>query len=97
MDTSSPAMGTGLYILVIACAVAIAIWIILLIYRSALESREDDQIFLDKAEEALAREQRELVARIERINPIIRTTMIIWILLALASAGVWVYIGLKNF
>lgn len=97
MDTGTPGMSTGLYILLIACAAFIAIWIILLIYRSALEAREDDQIFLDKAEESMARAQRELVARIERINPIIRTTMILWILLALVSAGVWVYVGLKNF
>lgn len=97
MDTSTPTMGMGLYILLIACAVVIAIWIILLIYRSTLEAREDDQIFLDKAEESLAREQRELVARIEKINPVIRTTMILWILLAVVSAGVWVYVGLKSF
>ncbi len=97
MDTGNPGMSTGLYVLLIACAALIAVWIILLIYRSALEAREDDQIFLDKAEESLAREQRALVARIERINPIIRTTMILWILLAVASAGVWVYAGLKSF
>lgn len=97
MDTGTPGMSTGLYILLIACAAFIAIWIILLIYRSALEAREDDQIFLDKAEESMAREQRELVARIERLNPLIRTSMILWILLAVASASVWVYVGLKSF
>lgn len=97
MDTGNMGMTTGLYILLIACAALIAVWIILLIYRSTLETREDDQIFLDKAEESMAREQRELVARIEKINPIIRTTMILWILLAVASASVWLYGGLKNF
>lgn len=97
MDTGNMGMSTGLFILLIACAALIAVWIILLIYRSTLETREDDQIFLDKAEESMAREQRELVARIEKINPIIRTTMILWILLAVASASVWLYGGLKNF
>lgn len=97
MDTGNMGMTTGLFILLIACAALIAVWIILLIYRSTLETREDDQIFLDKAEESMAREQRELVARIEKINPIIRTTMILWILLAVASASVWLYGGLKNF
>lgn len=97
MDTGNPDMGMGLFILLIACAVLIAAWIVMLIYRSTLEAREDDQIFLDKAEESLAREQRELVARIERLNPVIRTTMILWIVLAVASAGVWIYVGLKSF
>ncbi|HEV2488673.1 MAG TPA: hypothetical protein VGT03_02610 [Candidatus Acidoferrales bacterium] len=97
MDTGNPGMGMGLFILLIACAVLIAAWIVMLIYRSTLEAREDDQIFLDKAEESLAREQRELVARIERLNPVIRTTMILWIVLAVASAGVWIYVGLKSF
>ena len=97
MDTGNMGMSTGLFILLIACAALIAVWIILLIYRSTLETREDDQIFLDKAEESMAREQRELVARIEKINPVIRTTMILWILLAVASASVWLYVGLKNF
>ena len=97
MDTGNMGMSTGLYILLIACAALIAVWIILLIYRSTLETREDDQIVLDKAEESMAREQRELVARIEKINPIIRTTMILWILLAVASASVLLYGGLKNF
>jgi hypothetical protein len=97
MDTENMSVGPGLYILLIACAVVLAVWIVLLIYRSALESREDDQIFLDKAEEVMARQQRELVAKINRLNPVIRTTMIVWIVLAAASAGVWVYVGLKSF
>lgn len=97
MDTENMGMSTGLYALLIACAVALAAWIILLIYRSALESREDDQIFLDKAEESMARQQRELVAKIDRLNPVIHTTMALWIILAVASAGVWVWQGLKSF
>jgi hypothetical protein len=97
MDTENMSVGPGLYILLFACAVVLAVWIILLIYRSALESREDDQIFLDKAEEVMARQQRELVAKINRLNPVIRTTMIVWIVLAVASAAVWVYVGLKSF
>lgn len=97
MDTENMGMSTGLYILLIASALFLAVWILLLIYRSALESREDDQIFLDKAEETMARQQRELVAKIDRLNPVIHTTMALWIILAVASAGVWVWQGLKSF
>ncbi|HVA71511.1 MAG TPA: hypothetical protein VNF02_00265 [Candidatus Limnocylindrales bacterium] len=89
---------TGMFLaLLIAGAVALGAWICLLIYRSALEAHEDDQIFLDKAEDAMAQAQRELVAKIERINPIIRTVMILWILLAAVSAGIWIWQGLKSF
>jgi hypothetical protein len=92
-----PSMPLGLVILLICCGVVFLVWIGLMVYRSFLESREDDQIFLDKAEESLAREQRELVARINKVNPLIRTALILWIVLAVASAGVWIYEGLKSF
>lgn len=92
-----PSMPFVLIILLISCAVVLLVWIGLLVFRSFLESREDDQIFLDKAEESMAREQKELVARINKVNPLIRTALILWIVLAVASAGVWIYEGLKSF
>jgi hypothetical protein len=92
-----PGITLGLLILLICCGVALLLWIALIVYRSFLESREDDQIFLDKAEESLARQQRELVARINKVNPLIRTFLILWIVLAVASAAVWIYQGLKSF
>lgn len=89
---------TGMLLaLLIACALALGAWFCLIMYRGTLESREDDQLFLDKAEESMAREQRQLFARIERINPVIRTVMILWILLAVVSAGMWIWQGLKSF
>lgn len=45
----------------------------------------------------LAAEQREVVARIERINPIIRTVMIAWIVLAAVSASLWIWQAYKSF
>lgn len=86
-----------LFAVLSACGIALVAWFCLIIYRGTLETREGDQIFLDKAEEGLAREQREIVARIERINPVIRNVMIVWIVLALTSAGLWIWQGLKSF
>jgi hypothetical protein len=86
-----------LFAVLSACGIALVAWFCLIIYRGTLETREGDQIFLDKAEEGLAQEQREIVARIERINPVIRNVMIVWIVLALASAGLWIWQGLKSF
>ena len=45
-----------------------AILILVLIYRSMLGNREEDQIFLDSAAQSMANEQREIVSRIEKLS-----------------------------
>jgi hypothetical protein len=88
--------GPVLYLLVAWGAVT-AIFIGLLIWRSLLTSHEDDQIFLDSASEHMAREQRELVAKIGSLTkPIMATGVIAAILLA-PAAGIWLWEGLKSF
>lgn len=81
--------------LLIASGLVLAAWICLIIYRGTIEAHEDDQLFL--ADQSLAAEQRAVVARIERISPVIRGVMITWIALAAASAGLWIWQGLKSF
>lgn len=46
--------------------------IILLIYRSTLAMHEDDQLFLDSAEAHMAKEQEELILKMDRIQPWLR-------------------------
>ena len=84
-----------LFSFLIASGVVLAAWFCLIIYRGTLESREDDQMYL--ADPMLAEEQRAVVARIERIDPVIRTVMIAWIVLAAVSAGLWLWQGYKSF
>jgi hypothetical protein len=67
----------------------------LLIWQSILSNQEDDQLFLDSAEDHMAREQREVVARITRLSRPITTTGIASAALLLVMAGVWLYNGLK--
>jgi hypothetical protein len=43
--------------------------IVLLIYRSTLAMHEDDQLFLDSAEAHMAKEQEELIVKMNRIGP----------------------------
>ena len=88
--------GPFLYLL-IAWGVVTAIFLILVIWRSVLASHEDDQIFLDAAEEHMAREQRELVTKINKLSSPILTSGIMAGVLLLAIAGIFVYNGLKNF
>jgi hypothetical protein len=90
-------MGNTLYILVVAWSAVTILLICMWIYRGTLENREGDQIFLDSAEEAMAREQRALVARIEKLAMPIRSLIVISSVLLLVIAGLWLYQGFKNF
>ena len=87
--------GPILYLLIAGGAVTAA-FLGLLIWRSLLESHEDDQIFLDAAEQHIAREQRELVAKINTLSKPIMTTGILAGVLLLSAAGIWIYQGLKQ-
>ncbi len=93
----SPVFSGPLYYLLIAWAVVTGIFFILLVWRTLLANREDDQIFLDSAQEHMAREQRELVAKIMRLSKPITTTGITAGTLLLVIAGMWIYQGLKSF
>jgi hypothetical protein len=87
--------GPVLYLL-IAWGIATGIFLILFIWRSVLSSHEDDQIFLDAAEEHMAREQRELVAKINTLSrPLIITGVLSGGLLLIAG-GIWIYPALKD-
>ncbi|HEX4546250.1 MAG TPA: hypothetical protein VH110_07790 [Candidatus Acidoferrum sp.] len=87
--------GPVLYLL-IAWGIVTGVFVILFIWRSVLSSHEDDQIFLDAAEEHMAREQRELVAKITSLSrPLIITGVLSGTLLLIAG-GIWIYQGLRQ-
>ena len=88
--------GALLGILVLWGAVT-AVLVGLLAYRGTLEIREDDQIFLDAAGDSMAREQRLLVAKIERLNRPITSLIVASSALLLVTGGLWVWQMLKTF
>lgn len=89
--------GNLLTILMGVWGVITALLIILMIYRSTLESREGDQVFLDSAEQTMAQEQAEIVERINRLAKPIMTLMVLSGVLLLGIAGLWLWQGYKNF
>jgi hypothetical protein len=86
-----------LTMLMISWGVITAILAILVIYRGTLSSREDDQIFIDAAEQHHYREQQLIIARMSRLTRPIITLAVVSGVLLLASAGVWMYEGFKSF
>jgi hypothetical protein len=93
----SPTLTGPLLYLLIAWGIVTAIFLFLLLRRSLLASHEDDQIFLDAAEEHMAKEQRELVAKIDALSKPIMSTGILSGVLLLVIAGMWLYTGLSKF
>jgi len=97
MDALGSAFTGPLNYLLIGWGVITAVFLALVAWRAVLTSHEDDQIFLDSAEEHMAREQRELVGRINKLSRPILTSGICSGVLLLVIAGIFVYQGLKNF
>ena len=68
-----------------------ALLIGLAIIRAVIGLREEDQLFIDPGEEHLLREQRELVAKLERLRPYLIGSFVVSVVLGLATFGLWVY------
>jgi hypothetical protein len=69
----------------------------LVIYENSLSNREDDQLFLNTAEQTIMfPEQRKLIGRLRWLARLIYVFAAITALFLLASAGLWVWIGLRS-
>jgi hypothetical protein len=64
---------------------------VLLIYRGTLNMHEDDQLFLDEAESHMAKEQQELIVKMNKIQPWVRIFGACSALLIVVIAGLFVY------
>lgn len=87
----SPMVGMG-----IVWGVITGILVILLIYRSTLTMREDDQLFLDASESHMEQEQIQLMKKVDQLNPFVRWLGAASGLLILVIAGMAIYQGLNQ-
>lgn len=63
---------TTMEILLVVWGAFTLVLIVLLIYRGTLTMHEDDQLFLDSAEDHMQKEQQELIGKMEKLTPWVR-------------------------
>ena len=81
----------------IAWSCVTAVLVAILIYRSLVSMKEDDQLFLDPAESKLQQEQQEILHRIRRIDPYAKGLGFASGGLLLVSGAVFMYEALSRF
>jgi hypothetical protein len=73
------------------------ILIVLVIYGNALSTREDDELYLNRAEQVMmAAEQNVLIAKMNHLARVIVGFAVVSGLLFAATIGVWAWIGLNS-
>ena len=83
------------YMLVI-CGAVTAVLVLLVVYGNVLDSREDEQIYVNQTEQAImAGDQPAIINRMNRLAGIIKVLAILSGITLLLSAGIWVWIGLN--
>ncbi len=78
-------------------AIVTAVFIALMIYRSLISMKEDDQIFLDTAESKLEAEQEQIRLKINRITPYTKGFGFASAGLLVFVAAVWLYQAFTRF
>ena len=85
-----------LFVLLIVWGVLTAVLIALLIYRGTLTMHEDDQLFLGESESHMAREQVEIMNKVNRLGPFVKVLGTASAVLILGIAGLAIYQGLTQ-
>jgi hypothetical protein len=90
-------MSHSLTYLFLSWGAVTAVLLVLVIYGNTLSSREEDQLYLNEAEQTMmASEQQVLIGKMNHLARVIVYLAVLSGLLLLVSAGVWVWIGLNR-
>jgi hypothetical protein len=85
---------TPMFMLLVAWGILTGILIVLLIYRSTLTMHEDDSIFLHETESQMHKDQTEVIAKMNKITPIVKVLGAVSGVMILVIAGLFIYQGL---
>lgn len=89
-------MSPSLEWLLISWGALTVVLIILLIYRSTLTMHEDDQLFLGDSEAHMAKDQMELMSKMDKLTPIVKVLGAVSGVMFLVIAGLFIYQGLTQ-
>jgi hypothetical protein len=89
-------MGTSVVFLLLVWGLVTTVLLALLVYRGFLESREDDQIFINKGQDHIAAEQRDIIAKVTRLGAPIKALSIASGVLLVVCAGAWLWNGFSS-
>jgi hypothetical protein len=87
---------TPMFGLLVAWGILTAVLIVLLIYKSTLSMHEDDSIFLHETESQMHKDQVEVLAKMKKIQPIVKILGALSGAMILVIAGLFIYHGLSN-
>lgn len=79
------------FVMLVAWLGVTALLILLAIVRAVISLREEDQLYIDPGEEKLLAEQREIVAKLDRLRPYLIGCFVASVVLGLITFGLWVY------
>jgi len=88
-------MTQGMEWLLIVWGVVTGILLILLFYRSTLTKQEDNQLFIDESASSRATEQRQLLAKVNRLSSLVTMAGATSGLMIVVMVGWVVYLGLN--
>jgi len=83
--------------LLIAWGAVTTVFVVLMIFRSLISMREDDQLFLHPQETALEAEQKTVMTKMHRLAPYTKGFGYSSAALALACLGFWLYQAINRF
>jgi hypothetical protein len=83
--------------LVVVWGVVTALLVVLVVYRTTISNREDDQVFLGSTADQRSQEQQEIVRRIDRLGMPIKLLTVASVVLILAAGGAKMYEYFQSF
>jgi len=83
-------------VLFVCWATITGVLAVLLIYRSLISMKEDDQLFLDPAEWQLEREQRTILNQLRTLTPVLVGLVVASVAFLILMVGVLVHHALEG-